>query len=238
MVRVDRILIVATSRELLGDTAVKTGVWAEELAAPYYVFKSHGYMVDIASIRGGKVPIDPESLQGQAGRSTAVRRFYEDAHAHAQLHNTQSIALIDPESYDAVFFAGGHGIMWDGVANKEVTRLVEGAYRAGRVVAAVCHGPAALLDATDGQGRPLVAGKQVTCLTNSEEELSKRAALVPFLLQDALTEKGAKFVRAVADMSPFAVSAGRIITGQNPASSRMVAELTVEALSFGVRLTP
>ncbi|CAL8466576.1 g6112 [Coccomyxa elongata] len=217
MVQLERVLIVCTSEGVLGDTDVPTGVWAEELAAPYYLFLKKGYLIDIVSIAGGKVPIDPLSVAPPYDKISTIKHFLAD---------------------------GGHGIAWDGPFSREIMRVVETAFAAGKVIGAVCHGPAALVSAKiidpshPLYGQSILAGKQVTGLSNSEEDASGRATLVPFLLEDKLREVGGIYVRGPRDLGPYAIRAGQIITGQNPASSLRAAELVVEALSFGVRLTP
>ncbi|BDA41140.1 Glyoxalase 3 at C-terminar half [Coccomyxa sp. Obi] len=244
LAQLERVLIVCTSEGVLGDTDVPTGVWAEELAAPYYLFLKKGYLIDIVSIAGGKVPIDPLSVALPYDKISIIKHFLADVDLQKKLNSTISVAYIDPTPYAAIFFPGGHGIAWDGPFSKEIMRIVESAFAAGKVIGAVCHGPAALVNAkiTDPShplhGQSILTGKQVTGLSNSEEDATGRATLVPFLLEDKLREVGGNYVRGPRDLGPYAIRAGQIITGQNPASSLRAAELVVEALSFGVRLTP
>lgn len=222
-----RILIVTTSHARMGDTGKKTGLWFEELATPYWEFRDAGADVVIASIAGGEVPIDATSMEGEIAES--VTRFQADPAAMAQLKNAPAVADVDPAGFDGVFLPGGHGTMWDLPDNAALIGLLERMWAAGKPVAAVCHGPAGLVNVRDADGRPIVAGRQVSCFTNSEEEAVGLYDVVPFLLETRLKELGGDFGGA-ADFQPYAVRDGQLVTGQNPASSAEVARLTLAAV--------
>jgi len=225
-----RVLMVLTSWDKLGDTGDKTGFFWEEMAKPYWSFRDAGLQVDLASVQGGHPPADPGSDDGNGQRTEAVQRFMDDADAMTALETTAKLADIDPSQYDAVFLPGGHGTMWDLRQTEAVGQAVSRIYERGGVVGAVCHGPAGLLGATEPGGAPLVQGKRVNGFTNSEEKAAGLDTVVPFLLEDALKEQGAKFQHSVEDFCGFAVRDGRLVTGQNPASSEMVAHRMLEAL--------
>jgi putative intracellular protease/amidase len=223
------ILIVLTSHDQLGDTGKKTGFWLEELAAPYYALKDAGITLTLASPKGGQPPLDPASA-GEGFLTDATRRFEADAEAIAQLATTQKLSEVDAADFDAVFYPGGHGPLWDLVTDADSIRLIEAFWAGEKPVAAVCHAPAVLLNAKDASGAYIVQGKDVTGFTNSEEAAVELTDIVPLLLEDALIDRGAKFARE-ADWTPFARQDGRLITGQNPASSELVAKLLLGALS-------
>lgn len=226
-----KILMVLTSHEELGDTGKKTGFWLEEFAAPYYVFKDAGAQVTLASPKGGQPPLDPTSDQADA-QTDDTRRFKQDDEAQAQLASTQKLSQVQAEDFDAVFFPGGHGPLWDLANDPDSRRLIEGFASADRPVAAVCHGPAVFRDAQGPDGQPLVAGRRVTGFANSEEEAAGLTDVVPFLVQDMLTEKGGRYEKG-EDWSSFVLQDGKLITGQNPASSAEAAKRLLEVLRDG-----
>lgn len=224
-----RVLIVSTSHDKLGDTDQLTGSWLEEIAAPYYVFKEAGCEVVLASIKGGAVPLDEASLSGDFF-TPAAKRFKDDAEAWAALQSTTPVADIStPADFDAVYLPGGHGIMYDGPDNADLARVLGAAAAAGKVVSAVCHGPAGLVGAQGPDGKPLVAGKKVTGFTNSEEAAVGKTHVVPWLLEDKLQELGGQYVKQ-GDWAEFVVTDGRLVTGQNPSSSAEVAKAVVALL--------
>ncbi|MEM9010911.1 MAG: type 1 glutamine amidotransferase domain-containing protein [Pseudomonadota bacterium] len=212
-----RILMVLTSHDDLGETGLKTGFWLEEFASPYYVCRDVGAEVTLASVKGGQPPIDPKSALPE-WQTDDTRRFDADAEGKTALANTRAISELGAERYDALFFPGGHGPMWDYPGNETLARLIEAFDRAGKPIGAVCHGPVALVDAKGEDGRPLVAGKRVTAFTNGEEEAVELAEVVPFLLEDRLRALGAH-VQNAADFSSHVLTDGNLVTGQNPQSS-------------------
>lgn len=222
------ILMILTSHASLGG-GKPTGVWFEELATPYYVFVDAGFTVDIASIAGDRVPIDPNSLYPSQNNPPSVERFLLDEAAMEKITRSASLAGLSADSYAAVFLPGGHGTMWDLPDNPALAALLGEAWTAGKVVAAVCHGPAGLLGATDGASRPLVDGRRVSAFSNAEEKAVGLTQTVPFLLEDRLRALGARY-EAGPDFLSHAVRDGRLVTGQNPASSEAVARLVVEAV--------
>jgi putative intracellular protease/amidase len=221
------ILIVTTSHDRIGSTGKPTGVWLEELATPYYAFRDAGAEVTIASIKGGQVPVDPSSTAGELPES--VGRFLADPEAQRAVATTPAIDAVDVARYDAVFLPGGHGTVWDLPQSVALAEGLSAAYAAGKVVSAVCHGPAGLVAVTDSAGAPLVRGKRVAGFTDSEEVAAGLDQTVPFLLESRLRELGGRYEKG-ADFQPFAVADGRLVTGQNPASSGLVAKLVLEAL--------
>lgn len=222
------ILIVLTSHDTLGSTGKPTGFWLEEFAAPYYAFVDAGAAVTLASVKGGHPPIDPKSNQDDAQTET-TRRFSNDAAAKSALVNTSAIDQISADDYDAIFLPGGHGTMWDFPSSADLTRLIETFDRKGKVIAAVCHAPAALTAVKDAAGSPIVKGKTVTAFTNSEEKGVELEEIVPFLLESRLREQGANF-EGGPDWEALVHQDGRLITGQNPASSEPAAQAVLEAL--------
>jgi putative intracellular protease/amidase len=220
------ILIVTTSNAALGSTGKATGVWLEELTVPYYAFLDAGASVTVASIAGGAVPIDPRSTQGDP--TASVKRFLADPDAKHAVEASPAIGALDISSFDAVFLPGGHGTMWDLPESAELAARIGQAYEAGKIVAAVCHGPAGLVSAKLADGSPIVAGKRVSAFTNEEEEAAGLTDAVPFLLETRLAELGAKIEKGPR-FQPFAIRDGLLVTGQNPASSTRVAELVLEA---------
>ncbi len=223
-----KILVVLTSHGQLGETGKATGLWLEELASPYYVFKDAGADVTLASPAGGQPPVDPNSEQ--AGNQTeATKRFRADSAAMQALAHTHKLAEIDREAYDAVFYPGGHGPLWDLAGNEDSRLLIDAVYAAGKPVAAVCHGVAALRNALGPFGLSLVRGKAVTGFSNSEEKAAGLADAVPFLIEDMLKEDGGEYSRA-ADWQSHVVVSGNLITGQNPASSTGAAQAVLQQL--------
>lgn len=230
MTEMRRILLVLTSHAVKGSTGKPTGVWLEELAAPYYIFLAAGFDVDIASIAGGKVPLDPGSVEGEPPE--CVSRFLADEKAMQAIIASRSLDRISAADYDAVFLPGGHGTMWDLPESQALASLLGDAWTGGKVVAAVCHGPSGLVSAKDADGRPIIAGRNVTGFSNSEEDAVALTDVVPFLLETRLTELGGIYASG-PDFQPFALRDGKLVTGQNPASSEKTAELTVEAIRAG-----
>lgn len=216
-----KVLMVLTSHDRLGDTGEKTGFWLEEFAAPYYVFTDAGADVTVASPKGGQPPIDPKS-DDPANQTPAQDRFKADAAAQKVLANTRRLDSVSAGDYDAVFYPGGHGPLWDLAEDPASIRLIEAVYDAGKPVAAVCHAPGVLRHVKH-HGQPLVKGKRVTGFTNSEEEAVKLTKVVPFLVEDELKRLGGSYEK-VADWQSFAITDGRLVTGQNPASSEATAK--------------
>lgn len=219
------VLMVLTSHDTLGDTGEKTGFWLEELAAPYYRFAQAGWQITLASPKGGRPPLDPKSNL-EDFQTEDTRRFEADAEAQARLANTSVLADVTADDYDAVFYPGGHGPLWDLVEDADSIKLLEHFYQAGKPVAAVCHAPAVLLN-VNISGQPLVADKSVTGFSNSEEAAVELTEVVPFLLEDALQEKGARYQKTAADFDSFIVADGHLYTGQNPASSAPLADRVI-----------
>ncbi len=223
-----KVLIVLTSHDQLGNTGQKTGFWLEEFATPYYVFKDAGAAITLASPQGGQPPLDPKSDDPEA-QTPAIQRFRGDAEAQAALANTVKLSEVLPDSFDAVFYPGGHGPLWDLVTDPDSIALIEALYAAGKVVAAVCHAPAVLLNAKAPDGSPLVQARAVTGFSNGEEAAVQLTEVVPFLLEEALKARGGNYSRG-DDWQPYAVTDGVLITGQNPASSEPVAQAVLEQL--------
>jgi putative intracellular protease/amidase len=222
------ILMVLTSHDQLGDTGAKTGFWIEEFAAPYYVFKDAGCHITLASPAGGQPPIDPNSAADEA-QTDATRRFEQDDSAKAELANTRVLADINAHDYDAVFYPGGHGPLWDLTDNAHSIALLEDFLQQSKPIATVCHATCALANVKQ-DGAYAVAGKAITGFSNSEEALVQLTEVVPFLLEDVLKERGADY-QAVGDFQAFAIQDGLLISGQNPASSAPAAEKLLAALS-------
>jgi putative intracellular protease/amidase len=220
-----KVLIVVTSHGQLGTTGVKTGFWLEELAVPYLELTRAGAAVTIASPAGGRPPADPKS---ESKPNDEVRAFLADPVAARALAETVRIADATGP-WDAIFVAGGHGVMWDLAVSPELAALLSRTYAAGGVIAAVCHGPAALVGATAPDGKPLVAGRRVAAFSNEEEAAAELTSVMPFLLESRLVELGGRYERGPL-WQPYAVRDGRLVTGQNPASSRAVAQETLAAL--------
>ena len=212
-----KVLIVLTSHDQLGNTGLKTGFWLEELAAPYYEFKEAGAEIVLASPRGGQPPLDPKS-NSKEFQTDATRRFEADAEAMAALSSTVPLAKVSHEDFDAVFYPGGHGPLWDLAEDPHSIKLIESTLQAGKPVALICHAPGVLRHAKRADGQPLVEGLKVTGFTNAEEDAMQLTDVVPFLVEDELKRLGARFERA-GDWQSYVVQDGLLITGQNPGSS-------------------
>lgn len=228
-----RILIVLTSHGDLGDTGKKTGFWLEEFAAPYYVFKDAGASVTLASPQGGQPPLDPKSDAPDA-QTEATRRFKADAAAQAELASTVKLSEVDAAQFDAVFYPGGHGPLWDLAQDARSIALIESTLAAGKPLAAVCHAPGVLRDAKAPDGTPLVRGKNVTGFANSEEAVSGLTDVVPFLVENMLMSHGGLYTKQ-ADWQPHVVVDGLLITGQNPASSEPAAQMLLKVMGGELR---
>lgn len=233
MSKTPRVLMILTSNNVMGDHGKPTGIWAEELAVPYYALADAGAAVDFASPRGGAAPFDAQSLKpaGQ-NESPAVERMVKDEALQRRLAQIPTAASVDASGYDAVFFPGGHGTMWDLPGDAGVQRAVEAAWAAGRLVAAVCHGPAGLVSARRPDGQSILAGKRVNGFTDEEETAVGLADIVPFHLEQRMRELGGHFERG-PNWSAYAVRDGQLITGQNPMSSAAVAAELLAALGLG-----
>jgi putative intracellular protease/amidase len=223
-----KILMVLTSHDQLGNTGRKTGFWLEEFAAPYFVFRDAGVDLTLASPKGGQPPIDPKSDLAEE-QTPAMTRFKGDAAAQKQLSETVKLSNMKSEDFDTIFYVGGHGPMWDIVDNPDAIALIESFYNSGKPVAAVCHSSAVLHRVTY-LGEPLVKGKRVTGFTNGEEAAVNLTHVVPFLVEDELKRVGGLYEKA-ADWAPFALVDGRVVTGQNPASSTVAAKALIELLA-------
>ncbi|MEP1446078.1 MAG: type 1 glutamine amidotransferase domain-containing protein [Paraglaciecola sp.] len=216
------ILMVLTSHSELGNTGEKTGFWIEEFAAPYYTFVDAGIKVTIASVAGGQPPIDPKS-ESKDFQTPATERYDVDNKVQSLMENTVKLADVNGSDYDAVFYPGGHGPLWDLTDNSDSITLIESFLAANKPVAAVCHASAAFLNVRNATGEFLVKDKAVTGFTNSEEEAVQLTDIVPFLLEDELIKRGGNYQK-VADWNAFAIQDGLLVTGQNPASSALAAE--------------
>jgi putative intracellular protease/amidase len=222
-----KILMVLTSHDVLGKTGRKTGFWLEEFAAPYFVFRDAGVELTLASPNGGQPPVDPKSDE-PANQTDAMARFKKDARAQKELSQTVKLAEVKAENFDTVFYVGGHGPMWDLAESKASIALLESFYNSGKPIALVCHSPGVLRHVTY-KGEPLVKGKQVTGFTNGEEAAVELTHVVPFLVEDELLRLGAVFEKR-QDWKPFAITDGRLVTGQNPASSTVAARGLLKVL--------
>jgi putative intracellular protease/amidase len=224
-----KILFVITSNDKMGDTGNKTGFWIEEFAAPYYILKDAGFDITFASPQGGQPPIDPNS-ETEDAQTKATERFDMDKEAKTLLANTHKLVEVKASDYDAVFYPGGHGVLWDLVEDQTSIKLIEEFNASKKPVAFVCHAPAVLKHPKNTDGEPLVKGKKVTGFTNQEEEAVQLTEIVPFLLEDMLIEKGGVYSK-IEDWQAYAVEDGNLITGQNPGSSEKVAELLAKHLN-------
>jgi len=223
-----KILMVLTSHDQLGNTGRKTGFWLEEFAAPYFVFRDAGVELTLASPKGGQPPVDPKSDLPE-NQTLAMTRFKRDATAQRALANTVKLETVKPEDYDTVFYPGGHGPTWDLAESPLSIGLLEAFYNAGKPIALVCHSPGVLRH-VKYRGEPLVKGKHVTGFTNGEEEQVQLTKVVPFLVEDELLRLGAIFEKK-QNWEPFAIVDGRLITGQNPASSTTTAQMLLQYFS-------
>jgi putative intracellular protease/amidase len=226
-----KILMILTSHDRLGDSGDRTGYWLEEFAAPYYAFVDAGAEVTLASPRGGEPPLDPKSDAPDA-QTDATRRFRADASARKALARTVPLATISAEGFDAVFYPGGHGPLWDLVDCRESVALIETTLAAGKPVAAVCHAPAVLRDVMGPDQMPLLRGRRVTGFANTEEDAVGLSAVVPFRVEDLLKSRGGLYSKA-EDWQPHVVTEGLLVTGQNPASSSGAAQALLELVRTG-----
>jgi putative intracellular protease/amidase len=223
-----KILIVLTSHDQLGVTGEKTGFWLEEFAAPYYVLKDAGALLKLASPKGGQPPLDPKSDLPE-NQTESTKRFLADSSAQLELANTTKLADISANDFDAIFFPGGHGPMWDMPDNSASIVLIEDFVKADKPVAAVCHAPVALINVRDSNGEFLLKGKNVTGFSNDEEKAVGLTDVVPFLLEDVLKARGGIFSKGV-DWKSYIQVDGKLVTGQNPSSSEAVAEALLKLL--------
>ncbi|AMM52530.1 dimethylallyltransferase [Rufibacter sp. DG15C] len=223
-----KIAMVLTSHSELGNTGEKTGFWIEEFAAPYYVFKEAGADITLASPKGGQPPIDPKS-DAPENQTEATKRFKQDKELQQLLVNTSKLSDVQADQFDAVFYPGGHGPLWDLHSDKASLNLIETLWNSNKPVAAVCHAPAVLLNAKDASGQALVKDKNVTGFTNTEEEAVGLTQVVPYLLEDELKNKGGKYSKK-EDWAVHVVKDGLLITGQNPASSEEAARQLISLL--------
>jgi putative intracellular protease/amidase len=222
------ILMVLTSHDQLGNTGKKTGFWLEEFAAPYYVFKDAGATITLASPKGGQPPLDPKSDEPDA-QTEATRRFRGDPAAQHALASTVKLSSVSPDEFDAVFYPGGHGPLWDLSEDPDSIKLIETMIDTGKPVAAVCHAPGVLRHVKGRDGAPLVRGKRVTGFTNTEEAAVQLTDVVPFLVEDALMQNGGHYSKG-PDWAPYVVTDGHLVTGQNPASSEQGAQALLDLL--------
>src|SRR5579864_9237299 len=223
-----KILMVLTSHDRLGNTGRPTGFWLEEFAAPYFVFRDAGVELTLASPKGGQPPLDPKSDLPDS-QTPAMARFKKDAAAQEALANTVKLADVKAEDFDTVFYPGGHGPMWDLAESRTSIALLEAFYNSGKPIALVCHAPGVLRHVTY-QGAPLLKGKRVTGFTNGEEEAVQLTHVVPFLVEDELKRVGGLYEKA-ADWQSFAIVDGRVVTGQNPASSTAAAQALLKLVA-------
>lgn len=223
------ILIVITSHDQLGNTGQKTGFWLEEFTSPYYTFLDQGATVTLASPLGGQPPLDPKSDE-EGFQTDSTRRFVQDSAAQKVLATTLKLTDVNADDFDAIFYPGGHGPLWDLTNDSHSIALIQDFWAAKKPVAAVCHAPAVLLNCVDESGQPLVKGKNVTGFSNTEEAAVELTDIVPFLLEDELIAKGGSFSKS-DDWSEFALTDGLLVTGQNPASSEKVAKALLQLLS-------
>jgi putative intracellular protease/amidase len=220
--------MVLTSHDALGNTGKKTGFWLEEFAAPYYAFLEAGATITVASPKGGQPPLDPKSDEPDS-QTEETRKFKSDADAQSVLANTVVLSTVSIDDFDAVFYPGGHGPLWDLAEDKVSISLIERMYAAGKPVAFVCHAPGVLRHVKAQDGTPLVQGKKVTGFTNTEEDAVQLTDIVPFLVEDMLKENGGIYSK-IGDWQSYTVKDGLLITGQNPGSSVATAALLVETL--------
>jgi putative intracellular protease/amidase len=232
----NKVLFVVTSHDRMGNTDRKTGIWIEEFAAPYYYFLDNGKEITIASPKGGQAPIDPKSNEPE-NRTEATIRYFNDPETQKRLSNTKKISEVNEKDFDTVFYPGGHGPMWDLPDNEDSIHLLESFNRAGKVMTLMCHSPVALINVKDVNGDLLIKGKRVTAFTNGEETTAQLDKIVPFLLEDKLRSKGANYQKG-EDWSPFVTRDGRLITGQNPASSVLAAETVMEVFKRMAEAVP
>ena len=223
-----KVLMVLTSHSELGNTGKKTGFWVEEFASPYYVLADEGAEITIASPNGGQPPVDPKSELAEA-QTPSTKRFYKDAVLIDKVAHSIKLSEVKQDDYDAVFYPGGHGPLWDLANDKNSIRLIEEFYNHQKPIAFVCHAPAVLIHVKAANKEPLVMGKQITGFSNTEEDAAQLTAVVPFLLEDELKKLGGHYSKG-KDWSSHVIQDGLLITGQNPASSEAVAKLLFKVL--------
>ena len=223
------VLMVVTSHDELGNTGKKTGFWLEEFAAPYYTFLDAGAQITVASPKGGQPPLDPKS-DLEVFQTDLTRRFKSDPAAQQVLTNTVKLDTVRQQDFDTVFYPGGHGPLWDLAESETSIRLIESFERAGKPIGFVCHAPAALYKVKSASGEPLIKGRKVTGFTNAEEAAVELTDVVPFLIEDKFLSLGANYSK-VADWNPYVVEDGKLVTGQNPASSEGVAKALLAQLA-------
>ena len=226
-----KILMVLTSHDQMGDTRHKTGFWLEEFTAPFYVFKDAGADITLASPKGGQPPVDPNS-EAEDALTESTRRFSEDTHAREMLASTRKLADVDMNQYDAIFYPGGHGPLWDLAEDDKSIALIKTAYEQDKVIGAVCHAPAVFKNVFIKPDQNIVGGREVTGFSNTEEDAVQLTNIVPFLLEDMLKQNNARYSRG-DDWAPHIVVDGKLITGQNPASSEGAAKAVLQALQQG-----
>lgn len=224
-----KVLIVLTSHDQLGNTGKKTGFWIEEFASPYYEMVDAGVQVTIASPKGGQPPIDPKSALPEF-QTDATKRFDADKDLQEKLANTVVLSQVKEEEFDAVFYPGGHGPLWDLANDENSIRLIESFWKSGKPVAAVCHAPGVFKSVKDENGEPLVKGKKVTGFSNTEEDAVELTDIVPFLVEDVLKNLGGEYSKG-EDWASYVVQEGNLITGQNPGSSEETAKKLLETLT-------
>lgn len=224
-----KVLFVVTSHDKLGNTGHKTGFWVEEFAAPYYKFKDAGFEVTIATPKGGQAPIDPSS-EIESAQTNATDRFYKDSAVQDLIEHTHKLSEMSATDFDAIFYPGGHGPLWDLANDADSEQLILDFYNSGKPVGAVCHAPGVFKDVKFENGESIVKGKNVTGFSNSEEDAVHLTDVVPFLVEDELKKLGAHYSK-VQDWGVHVVEDGLLITGQNPASSEAVAEKMIEHLT-------
>ena len=223
-----KILFVLPSHDQLGNTGQKTGFWLEEFASPYYEFIDNGYDVTIASPKGGRPPVDPKSLQPE-NQTESTKRLQGDKSANKKLDNSLVLKEVSSDGFVSLFLPGGHGPMWDLSQDNDLKRIVEEFYNKDKIISAVCHGPAGLLQATDKNGDSILKNKRVTGFTNTEEQTVKLDKIVPFSLESRMKDLGSNFEKT-ENFKPFVIVDGQIITGQNPASALVTARKVIEVL--------
>jgi len=223
-----KILMILTSHDKLGDSGKKTGFWLEEFAAPYYVLLDSGVEITLASPAGGQPPLDPQSDLPEA-QTQATERFKKDQAAQSALGNTTKLADINADEFDAIFYPGGHGPLWDLAENTDSQRIIETFVAEDRPLAAVCHAPAIFKHTKGANGKSLVSGRRVTGFTNTEEAAVGLTEIVPFLVEDMLKANGGLFEKG-SDWGSYVVADGKLITGQNPASSEAAAKALLKLL--------
>lgn len=224
-----KVLMIVTSSNKMGNTDKPTGIWAEELAVPYYTLQDAGILVTISSTKGGKAPIDPSSIKPLGENEELVERMLRDKELQNLVDNTIPLFDLNPDEFDAIFFPGGHGTMWDLPENKAVKNAVESAFSYGKLIASVCHGAAGLVSAVRTDGFPVIQGRKINSFTDAEEREVGLDSVVPFMLETRIRQLGAVF-ECADNWQPFAIKDGQFITGQNPQSSAKVAELLIEGL--------